>query len=368
VGITANIECGVETLRRLLMTRCRMPPKKMSRVGSNSRCVAYTTMAANCCDLALSSLPREILQLVLSHLNALELVKVDMSILCHSFRPSFLAAMDGLMLWHDICVYKKMISWFLLRNTLFSRLELSHFNEKLVTNSRHTIKYLSCSDRDLTDDNVSTIGACPRLIEVEIFCKNLRKSEFLAQFFSLNPQILTLTIHDFGRLDANILSIISRNLPNLEHINLSESKEVTDNFMTHIVPGFPNLISINLNETKITDASLRLILDNFPNLRSLLFQDCRVSHQMLELCILRFPIPAILSEDLMVQTRGLEDLTSMLEYLHGVLVSALVPLSSLIFFQGIEDLQSSFDAQKFAQVLLRFLHHEDKVSSPRLLC
>jgi hypothetical protein len=269
------------------------------------------------------SLPRELLQLILSHLEEEELKKIDMAILSHRLRPSFLAAMDGLVLM-DGYVQKETISWFLLRKIRFTYLELVDFDQTVVFNSRDT---LECLDWEkVTDENISVIGPCPRLTSLVISCSLLTKTEFLAQFFSLNPQILSVSVSNFGHLDVNLLSVIRQYLPNLENLCLWHCQEVTDNYLAHLVPGCPKLVSLTLSGTKITDTSLRLILDNFPNLRSLVFKDCNnVSYEMLKLCILRFPIAALLIDNEEVQTQALQDLTEMLEYLGAALVSVLSP-------------------------------------------
>lgn len=273
-------------------------------------------------NMELFDLPCELFRLILEYLLVPDLGKLDIAIVNHELRFTYLSNLNGLILPRyrfssegimGMSRYDQLISWLMKRNIIILRVILSSLDCRSSycynLNSQPRIQSLRLEYHP--NECLSHIGNCPSLTELAYVGFHFYRS---LSFFEENPQITRFTLSVRDRIWAVSLAHIFELCPNVTSLDLSNNQWLGDESVSVLVNSNLNLISLSLGETAIReDASVRLILNSFPNLQYLSFANCDISKDMIHLCFEKVILPSLIChcDDLLLNgLRGLVATTS----------------------------------------------------------
>lgn len=153
------------------------------------------------------------------------------------------------------------------------------------------ITHLICSGSLTEDPNFSTVvRACPQLLSLDL-SRSFSYTEHLAD---IDPSLQELDISKCGWLtDASLKQLVGQ-CPNLLRLNLSGTPHITFKGWSEL-KNLPQLISLDISRSNISNDDFSLILKTSPRLIELNIEECRhlsskgffaISHHLPQLAIL----------------------------------------------------------------------------------
>jgi hypothetical protein len=284
--------------------------------------------------LCLTNLPREMVRLILELLTMEEIGKLDLAILNHHFRPLFLVALHKLPVpvYEDPCYGQKdqPLDWLLVRGVIPLDIKINNFRPKLgqlIANSRSLVQCLAIHDARFSPTTFQALGSFPSLTSFALGDGDDEISqEMVLQFLRCHPQLEKISIATGSDFTDELVREIPLCCPKVTHLDFMGSVWFGDDCassLAAVAAQLPQLISLDLSETKITDDVIPLLLDSLPRLHQLCLFDCNISLPMLQLCLTRVAMPSLMSSDPKVIFLGLGNLDSLND------VSHLLPLCPL---------------------------------------
>lgn len=250
-------------------------------------------------------LPVEIFHTILHYLPLKDIAIFDTAITDSSLRSLYLATLSSLVIsryqyqsLHSST--KNPLSWIVKRQIIVNEIYSDSFHPILlhvILNSKQKLTSLEIKS-SIPLEYLELIPYCPLLTKVGFAkCSDIPLRVF-ARFFALHPSLTTLRISQTTNSSAllKLISIISANCPNLINLDFTSSS-VDHQCIEELVKGKLDLLSLNLQETRISDRSIPIILDSFPNLQTFCIHGCQISVNQVNLCCQRFIFPSLTSDD-----------------------------------------------------------------------
>lgn len=260
-------------------------------------------------------LPIDLLRLCLQYLPLTDVAIFDHAILSHKYRPTFLAAIEGLELF-DINFYltSDLIQWLMTRGVLIKSIPLSSSDAnllELINYSHSSLKSIDLSHSRLSDDLISAfLSMCPNLVSINFHCSHLTDYG-LRSLLEVKRNLQHLNLSGCTKITSDSLQILAQYGSALRNLNLSSLRWMTDAELLIILDGCPQIQDINVSSTYITIDSIVAIIQRYPMLNSLIFSGCaRVTRDATKLLLRSVYSRQIMSKDPSIQLQGVLQLNN----------------------------------------------------------
>jgi hypothetical protein len=257
-------------------------------------------------------LPIDLLRFILKFLTLNELGLFDRVIVSHSPRSQFLEALRGheILLLEKISCNARILHWLTTRHISVSTIVISEYISSsclplILQNklSLQNIKFLETCD-GVDQEVLCALSQCAHLDSLSFSLCHQINDESVQLL--LEPQgdpkarkmksLKSLEFVNCSSLTNQTALHIALFCASLQHLNLSGFVHLSDLEIEAIVQGCPQLASLDLSRTAITEVSVRRILDSYPQLHTLILSNCVGVSNALKVTALRMiSLPQIYS-------------------------------------------------------------------------
>jgi hypothetical protein len=235
-----------------------------------------------------AAFPIDVVRVILQYLTMKELGRFDSALLNADCRSVFLQSMNGLGIVdiNQRSTKQQEIPWLLSRKISLTNLSLaavSGFNfemylhhqrecEELILQNKNSLQSIAVHN-GLSVRFFSVLNSCQNLTSISVEGCQVVNDEIIASLLE-GKQIRSLSLSSCVGLSSHAVQLIAVMCPKIEHLTLKSLRFVTDAGVAAIIKGCPNLQTLDLSGTPITDVSIPLLLRAYPNIEAISVEDC----------------------------------------------------------------------------------------------
>jgi hypothetical protein len=230
--------------------------------------------------------PIDVIRVILQSLTMEELGRFDSALLNRDCRSVFLQSIDGLNIvdinqrstkWEEIL-------WLLSRKIALTHLKIIpkqlppvYFDDheeafiSLISQNQSSLLSIAVDHSPYTKKFYLACQECKNLNSINV--EGCAVTDELILLMLEGKQIHSLNISQCG-LSSIVIKTIAMMCPQLQYLAVKSLRSVTDEEVAVIAQACPNIQSLNLSGTTITNRSIPLLLQTYPNIEAIFVEDC----------------------------------------------------------------------------------------------
>jgi hypothetical protein len=232
--------------------------------------------------------PIDVIRVILQSLTMEELGRFDSALLNRDCRSLFLQSIAGISVVdiNQRAMKREEIPWLLSRKIALTHLKIIPRLSLIIPSDfgDHEEAFLSLISQNQSSLQSIAVGHSPyskKLFFAFQECKNLNSinvdgcsiTEESILLMLEGKQIRSLSISQCG-LSSDAIKSIAMMCPQLQHLAAKYLRALTDAEVAVIAEACPNIQSLNLSGTEISDRSIPLLLKAYPNIEAIFVEDC----------------------------------------------------------------------------------------------
>jgi hypothetical protein len=291
----------------------------------------------------LLNLPNDLLMLILEYFSPIDLFHfykfVELDSLRHSSSSTPLTSSSQTVirnlvqifnhnsgfLFHRFALDPPTLQWLRKISVRVTKLRFKNYDEKSLQYVRLYKQSIQEMDFHLSPElnmtSFNQLGSCPSLTSVSL--ENCSKIHYLSleRFLKSNPRLESLNLRAARLFTSKVLPVLTACGRNLRYLNMSEQHWFDDNCFRSITKSLPRLKSINISETSVRMKSVVEFLKTKPSVQSIGYSGARTDLEQEDITFLmQFALQGVMSDDLVSLHLGLDNLNKFLGVYHGTIL------------------------------------------------